>query len=311
MIRENIDRVFKGIVAFNMRNDTEAIPHSDDFIKQMESQYGFSQKELEIMIDILKESHKILVMEISREDKVKKVDKILGYVDADLVTVTRLKNQYFRYLQDEYEKDTGKKKTAGQIIKELIPRLQYINNMPMGRLLNKTMMIDEFERLLEKEYKNYTEEYKEENLLLQIDINKEVIQGVLKEKSGVSADETDEEESEEIIKADNPDNSKRAVDSPQYKDFVEHSNEKSVRKLLSIYGVDFFYRVNLRKKKFQYLREVLASGVLDRKKDLVLLKDMLKKIKANLILDKELQEFHQEILSLDRELSRAINFCKK
>ncbi len=307
MIRENVDRVFRGIIGCNQRYDSYSIPHSDDFFKQMESQYGFTKLEVETMVSILKESHKILVMEIAKEDKLKKIDKIMGYVDADLVTLSKMKGIYYRFLEDEYEKDTGRKKTASQIIKELIPRMMYINNSPMGRLLNKTMMLDEFERLLEKDYKNYTEESKEENLVIQIDINKEILQGIINEKGKSQKKEEPEKEKKDekkIVK-------KRAVDSPQYGEFLENSSKKSVQKLLNIYGVDFFFRVNLRKKKFSYLKEVLSSGELDRKKDLILLKEMLKKIKSNLIIDKDLQEYHEEILSLDRELSRAINFSKK
>jgi uncharacterized protein YihD (DUF1040 family) len=56
---------------------------------------------------------------------------------------------------------------------------------------------------------------------------------------------------------------------------------------------------------------VLDTGVIDRKSDLMILKEMLKKIKENMDFDKELDKFYDEIMSLDRKVSRNISFSKK
>ncbi len=306
MIRGNIDRIFKSIIAFNMRNDLQAIPHSDEFLKEMELLFGFSSKEVEIVIEILKDSHKILVMDVQREEKTRNIPLIQGYVDADIVTVSKLKGIFSGYLEDEYERDSGEDLSADLIVKKLLPRMQYINNTPMGILLNKVMMLTDFEFLLERDYKEYFDEYKENSLLVQIDLKKDLIQNILNEKGGAKLELSEEEKSssDKVL-------NKRAMDSPKYDDFSEASSFKSVNKLLSIYGVEFFFRVNLRKKKFAYLQEVLDTGVFDRKKDLMLLKEMLKVIKSNLVLNKDLMEYYDEIFSLDRALAKAITFCKK
>lgn len=302
MNKELIDRVFKRIVAINCYNNLESIPHSDVFIKETEALLGVSNQELDLIISILKESHKIFVMEISREDSNNKVEKILGYVDADLLTIQKLRDIFHRALMDDYEKETGKRKAPGQIIKEMIPQLHYINHTPRGRLLNKAIMLDEYSRLLEKDYKEYTEEWKEENLKLQLSVNEDLMASYSNEKK----------KSEEVIvpeiKQTKP---VRAVDSPLIDDFSKQVSAGAITRVLHIYGVDFFFRVNLRQYKFDYLSQVLDTGVIDRKSDLLTLKEMLKKVKENMDLDKELDNHYDEIMSLDRKVSRNISFSKK
>lgn len=310
MIRDKIDRIFRSIVAQNALLNLNSIPHSDVFLKEMEALHGLSRSEIEVILSILKESHKIMIMEISREDKSRNLEKITGYADSDLITLQKLRDVFHRALTEDYEKDTGKKKTAHQIIKELIPRLNYINHTPLGRVLNKAIMLEEFVRLIEKDYKEYTEEWKELNLQVQLDINSSLLNGfeVLRKKK-------DKPEEVEVKKAPvnkrEPQAYVRAVDTPLHDEFMTQVNSASVNKLLQIYGVDFFFRVNLRKCNFEYISQVLDTGVIDRRADLMLLRDMIKTVKNHLGVDAELESHYDEIMSLDRKISRFISFSKK
>lgn len=302
MNKELIEKVFKKIVAVNTLFNVDAIPHSDVFLKEMEYTYGLSLSELDLIINMLKDSHKIFIMEITRDNADKKIEKILGYVDADILTIQKLRDIFHRALMDGYEKDIGKRKSSGQIIKELIPQLQYINHTPVGKLLNKVIMLDEYARLLEKDYKEYTEEWKEENLAVQLSINEELLKKYAEEKNApVLVEEPADQQKKKPA---------RAVDSPMIDDFTKQSGV-SITKVLNIYGVSFFCRVNLRQYKFDYLAQVLDSGVIDRKSDLIILKDMLKKVKDNMDNDIELEKYTNEIMSLDRKVSRCISFSKK
>lgn len=305
MIRTNVDRIFRSIVAQNALLNLNSIPHSDVFYKEMESLYGLSKSEIDVIISILKESHKILVMEISREDKNRKIDKILGYVDADLMTLQKLRDIFHRALTDDYEKENGKKKSSHQIIRELIPRLQYINHTPLGRVLNKAIMLDEYIHMIEKDYKEFTEEWKEENLKTQLSINKELLDGFTGEKKAEALPEDNETAPKRKAAY------VRAVDTPQHQEYMDQVNSGSINKLLQIYGVDFFFRVNLRKCNFEFISQALDTGVIDRKKDLMDLKEMLKTIKNNLGSDAELEKHYDEIMSLDRKISRFISFSNK
>ncbi len=307
LLRSKIDRIFKSIVAQNALHNVNSIPHSDQFFKEMESSFGFSKSEIDVILSILKESHKIMVMEISREDKSRKIDKVQGYVDSDLMTLQKLRDIFHKVLVEDYEKENGKKRTAHQIIKELIPRLQYINHTPLGRVLNKAIMLEEYVRVIEKDFKEYTEDWKEENLKLQLDLNKDILSGFQNEKKKKDLVPEETEKKQPVKRSSYV----RAVDTPQAEEFMKEVNSASVNKLLQIYGIDFFFRINLRKCNFDYISQALDTGVIDRKKDLMLLKDMLKTVKNHLGQDTELESHYEEIMSLDRKISRFISFSKK
>ncbi len=300
-IQENIEKVFRRIVSKNSLLDSNAIPHSDVFYNEIESSLGLTKAEIEIIISILREAHKIFVIEITKEDKGKKLDKVQGYIDADYNTVQKLKTVFHRLLEGEYENYAGKKKTAHQIIKEMIPKLHYINNSPMGRILNKAIMLDEYDRLLDREYKEYTEEWKEENLKIQIEINSAILKEIIDEKN--SPPPKMEVPVKKVVR--------RAVDSPLHDDYLKQSSRSSINKLLKIYGIEFFFRVNLRNYKFSYLKSILESGVIERKQDLLVIKEMIAKVKSNISVDRDLENYADDIQALDRIMTRLISFSKK
>jgi hypothetical protein len=300
-IQENIEKVFRRIVSKNSLLDSNAIPHSDVFYNEIESSMGLTKAEIDIIISILDESHKIFVMEISKEDKGKKIEKVQGYIDADYNTVQKLKTVFHRLLEGEYENYAGKKKTAHQIIKEMIPKLHYINNSPMGRILNKAIMLDEYDRLLDRGYKEYTEEWKEENLKIQIEINSGIFKDINAEKNSPPPE----------IEAPVKKAVRRAVDSPLHEDYLKQSSRSSINKLLKIYGIEFFFRVNLRNYKFTYLKSILESGVIERKQDLLVIKGMISKVKNHIEVDRDLENYADDIQALDRIMTRLISFSKK
>lgn len=300
-----VDKVFKRIVSHNLRLNTDSIPHSDLFQNEAMSLFGISKNELDVILSILKESHKILIMEIAKEEPRKHLEKISGYVDADLITLQKLKEVYQNALMAEYESQYRKKSTAGQIIKELIPRMAYINHSPLGKLLNKALMLDEFERHVEKNYREFTEEWKEENFRIQLSVNQDFLDNIGREKKNAAA----EKEAEPALLK--PEKSQRAVDSPLHQEYQKQNSGESLSKMLQIYGADFFYRVNLRKYNFSIIEQAIDGGVITRKQDLLLLKDMLRHMRSNFGIDSELENFYDDIMSLDRKISRSLTFSKK
>lgn len=306
MKKDIVDRVFKRIVVHNLRLDFNSIPHSDEFQNEIISLYGITKNELDVILSILKESHKILVMEIAKEEPRKNLDRIAGYVDADIMTIQKLKEFFYNALMSEYEKEYRNKKTAGQVIKELIPKLIYIKHTALGKILNKAIMLDEFERHVEKNYREFTEEWKEENFRIQLSINEEFLNNIGSGEKP-SANNRREPDAAEII----PVKSKRAVDSPLHQEYQKQNGSDSIAKMLQIYGVDFFCRVNLRKYNFELIEQALDSGVIARKQDLVVLKDMLRQMRGNLGIDSELEKYYDDIMDLDRKVSRCLSFVKR
>ncbi len=292
MLKDLVDEIFKMIVSQNYLDSIDAIPHSDSFYKKVESNLGIDQKSYNKVMSILKESHKILTIEISKADEEHDLERIEGYVDADISTVKRLKEHFQRVLVDMYEEEYNQRLPVHQVIRELFPKMNRISKTPLGYIANKAIMLDEFEKLIEKEYTEYNEDWKAkklEELLLRHESTFVVGKSKLEAPSNKKPEMKKEYE--------------RAVDSKKYNDFSKYS----LNKVLQIYGVEFFFRINLRKYNFDYITELIERRKIDRKSDLKLLKEMIHKMKNNYKRDPKLTNYEKQIRKLDRTVSRFIN----
>ncbi len=297
MLGENVDIIFKAVISQNSLNSREAIPHSDEFKRKIESTHGFSPDFIEECIQLLKDAHKIFIIEIVQEDEARDIKKVEGYIDADLSTVRRLKNIYQKLLQDLYEEEHHQRMMAHQVIRELFPKMHMYNNTPLGYIANKAIMTEEYELLLEKDFSQYTESWKEEKLA-----------ELLRERGGEleqTLAESDREAEEEAARQEAEKEAKRAVDSKQGKELASPGGAKSIDKVLQIYGVEFFYRVNLRKYNFELIKKVIETRKITRRDDLLLLKEMIQKIKVNAHRDPGLADHLDELYELERTISRT------
>jgi len=309
MLKKYVDLIFKTILSQNAKNNIDAIPHSDIFFKDMNVTHGIETNFVKILLDILKESHKILIIEIAKEDENKKIPSIEGYIDADLSSIRKLKIVFQKALVNEYEEQYNKRIMVHKIIREIFPQMNRLNNSPIGMLANKAIMLEEYEMLLEKEYGQYTETWKQEKLNELLEKNKDV---VLKEKP--DRKKTDDEkkalESVQTKQKKGKAIPKRAVDSKEFNAYSDEISSFSINRMLSLYGINFFYRVNLRNYKFSFIQRAIETGGIARKSDLILLKNMIEKIKRNIDNDSKIQENIQEIHRLERAISRAMIFGK-
>jgi len=287
--------IYKKIEEYNKKLNLDAIPHSDVFFKEMNSFFGVENDNLRSIIHILKEAHMLFVFEVAREDKNRDVDSIDGFVIADLSVIRTLKTFFQNNLMDIYEDEFNKRLMPHQIVQEILPRMHAFQNSPIGSLANKSVMLQEYEHLIDKEYQDYTEEWKKIKLEELVKLNEDNI--------NLFTPKAKKEKEKKKVK--------RAVDSDSYDEYAELQKKGSLRKVLNIYGVDFFFRVNLRKHNFNYISSVIESQYIDRKSDLLKLKDMIQKIKLNMVTDSELQSQSTEIYNLDRVLSRYIRVSKK
>lgn len=296
-----IIEIFNAIVKGNMKENRDAIPHSDIFSKEITTRIGIDDLMFENIIILLRDAHKIFVFEISKEDKNRNVTHVQGYVDADMTTIRRLKLVFQDLLVGLYEEEYGRKTMAGQAIAELFPKINTIANTPLGYIANKAIMLDEYERLLEKKFNDYTEDTKE--LLLEDLINerKDLFQkDITKVNEQLKAKE---EEKKQAKKAPRNKNQRRAVDSHEAASFDDNKKDLPVSKLISIYGIDFFLRVHLRRYEFDLIKSTVEQGHLRRPDELKKLKTFLTKIKQNASNDPGIDEHMSELYSLDRVVS--------
>ena len=294
ILEKSILEVFNLIKKENSQNTLEAIPHSDTFAKNIQSLLGISVTDLTLIVNLLKEAHKIFIFEIAKEDRDREIRKIEGFVETDLQTITRLKNYYQTKLMEEYEQKFNKRIMVHQIVKEIFPKIHIINNTQLGFIANKAIMLEEFENLINKEYIEYSEKWKDEKL-----------QEIIKENEKIIFKENKTESAQNESTGDKSDLSqRRAIDSEEYKSYSTKQSKESIKKLLKIYGVDFFYRVHLRKYDFETLINAIEMNEINRRSDLKKLKDLIKKIKMNYHRDKELANYNDDIHRLERVISR-------
>jgi hypothetical protein len=102
----------------------------------------------------------------------------------------------------------------------------------------------------------------------------------------------------------------RAVDAPQYKEFADKESQYPLQRILNIYGIDFFVKVQFRKYKFSYVRKIIEDKQIVKKKDLLFIREMISKVKDSdkLGRDSNLESCRDEINRLERAVTHAIYF---
>jgi hypothetical protein len=298
---DTIEEIFQEINKQNALMGMRAIPHSDDFMKYIASSMGIEADLVRRIIRVLLNSHRIFSMEIVAEDSVRSIPRVEGYVVADINVVRRLKSYFQSELMVEYEKQYQKRYLFHQIVKEIFPVMRSLNSTHIGQLANKAIMLEEFERLLEKNFVEYTDEWKDEHLKRELaganlPVDQSGATGHAEKAAAVGG---------------RPERGKpvsRAIDSRQYEDFVSKSNSYPLQRILKIYGVNFFIQVNLRKYQFSYLKRLVEDGQLSRRSDLLLLREMIQTVKTNMHRDAGISSHINELYDLEKSVTHRLFF---
>ena len=305
MAQSVIEEVFEEIKKENSRNDSAAIPHSDLFIKTAAGMIGISPDLVKKIIQVLIASHRIFSFEIILEDGLRQTPSVSGYVVTDLNVVRRLKNFFQRELMSAYNRQYNKNLLVHQIIKEIFPVINSFNNTPLGAIANKAIMLAEFENLMEKNFNEYTEDFKEKQF--RVEVSKANFEKFIEKK-----DKPAEKGAPAQGKAARPgEKSLRAVDSKTYGDFISKTNKYPLKRILNIYGADFFFKVNLRKYQFTYLKQLINDSQISKRSDLMLLKDMLRTVRSNAGKDAQLKDHMDEIFDLEKAVVHQLYFSGK
>lgn len=307
MIRKLAQDMHTLIIQANAKENMEAIPHSDQFMREVTSLFSIEPHLAKQVITMLRESHKIFSIEVVQEDKNKEIKKIEGYVDTDLKTVKRLKNLFQNALMDEYEHQHGRRLMTHQIIKEIYNRIAMFKNTPLGQLANKAIMLEEYENLIEKNYVEYSDSWKVKKM-----------NELLEQTEALLAEEESKKNTSNEANALKNDDKEaknrdrlRAVDTVPNDDLSQALSPHSINKMIQIYGVNFFFRVQMRKYHFRQLREIIETGSFFKRDDLKLLKDMIKTIRASYARDPELANHTEEINKLDQSVSHQILYVRR
>jgi hypothetical protein len=303
MLKKIAEEVFKKIIEHNAKGNHDSIPHSDLFEKEILSLTGIDKSEVARIIKLLKDAHKIFTFEIIKEDKENDIIRIDGYVETDLQTIRKLKNYFQKFLMDEYEKQYNKRLLVHQIVKDIYARPNFYKNTMIGQIGNKAIMLEEYENYIERNFTEYTENWKSNKLSELVALEADVKMADAPAPTPTPAKQAAPGNAR---KPGGAPVTMRAVDSPQYQNYSSDKGTQSLDKVLQIYGMEFFFRINLRKYNFELLRQIVESGLIDRRSDLLLLKDMIQKMKSNIGRDPGLAEYTEKIYKLERIISRQM-----
>ncbi len=310
MPKSIIDEIYEEIRKQNSNNDTTAIPHSDDFIRKASSLVGANPDLVKRILQVLVNSHKIFSFEIILPDALRDLPGIDGYVVADLNVVRRLKNVFYKELTYLYNQQFNKTSQAHQIIKDIFPVIRSFNNTPLGITANKAIMLEELEKLMEKHFNEYTEDYKEKQFNLEISrANLERL--IPAEKTRPAQEKKSSEKKMPTASPAAAEKSQRAVDSQSYNEFIVKKSKYPLQRILNIYGIDFFCKVNLRNYQFRYLQQLVKDGQISKRSDLMHLREMLKTVRQNMNIDPKLKEHEDEIFELEKTIAHYLYFSSK
>lgn len=303
-----LDDIYHEIELKNKELSPQAIPHSDSFTKHVLAAMGLSPENLRRAILLLCDSHRIFSMEIVAQDSNRGIDRVEGYIIADRFLIGNLKSYFQDLLCQLYEKQFNKHLLVHQVIKEIFPIIKSFNNTDLGQVANKTIMLMEYERLIEKDPQEYNDEYKEKKMI-EIAI-REKIAFTPRDGKTIMPPQAESAPAADRTSTTAPAGGgfSRAVDTPEYQDFTEKKNKYPIQRILNIYGIDFFIKVSLRKYQFDYLRQLVEDRQITKKEDLILLKSTIERVKDNIFQDKELEKNRNAIYALERTVSHAIYF---
>lgn len=310
-----LNEIYDEIKKRNSLENAKSIPHSDEFINLISASVGVPVNLVKSIIKVLTNAHKIFIIEIVAEDTVRGIPRVEGYVITDLVLMRKMKAFFQKELVYMYNTQFNKGLMVHQVIKEIFPVIRSFNNTPIGEVANKSIMLEEFEKLIETNFIEYTEEWKEQQLAEEMDKAgiKRVKAGV--GDTGMATLETGE--SGDTLVAEVKDGTRfrltRTVDSERYKKFITRSKSKSypLQRILNIYGIRFFLQTHLRRYQFSYLIQIIEDRQITKRSDLLILKDMLKKIKMNIDIDPNLIKHKDDIYNLERTISHYIYFSDR
>ena len=312
MAQSIIHEVYEEIRKCNNRNDSTAIPRSDEFNGVTAAVLGINPEFLGKIIKVLQNAHWIFSFEIILADQMRDIPSVEGFVACDITVVRRLKNVFQRELMHEYNHQNNKNYMVHQIIKEIFPVMRSFNNTPIGELANKAIMLEELEKLMEKGYSQYTVEYQEQQLALEVskaNLDK-LIEGS-RQKTKEEAAPPELTPRPATARKNKGEVTSRAVDSRTYGDFISKNSKYPLKRILNIYGIDFFYKVNLRSYQFSYLMKIINDGQISRRSDLQNLRDMLKTVRSNISRDPNLKEHIDGIYELDKAIIHQLYFSEK
>jgi hypothetical protein len=298
-LEELLEAIYIVIRKRNTERGPFAVPQSDEFFDKITKDYSLIPYSIPNLIKILVDSHKIFSFVIVEADHKERVRRVDGFVVTEGNIIKLLLEFFSDELVRVYSHEFSTKYSVERIIKEFIPKLKEYNNTPLGNTANIVINLMSLQSLLERNIMIYGAKWQEKQIKLEIE-KSDPLSGFIDMKAG----EMENHEAGATVIQEN--NSRRAVDSGKYEDFRKYQSKNSLDKTLTVYGIEFYTRVCFRDYQFSLVFKIIDDDFLKDPDDLMTVKKMLQKIRANSDQDLNLQKFAKDINDLEKLINQKL-----
>ncbi|MCW7463350.1 hypothetical protein ND812_14730 [Leptospira sp. 3 VSF25] len=271
----------------------EKIPTSDTHLRVWSSQLARTEEDIRKLLTSLRDSHYIFIVSIVSPDPNLFVYGEDAYVFAEPFILNELKKHAEESLEKLYEASNYKRKSAFQITRELFPKIKEFNNTPLGRSINLSVMLEEFQRMLTAQSYEYTDQWRRNKL-----------QEIYKDEVLVA---------EELANNANfreNDPTKRAID--QLKDQAPKEKiDSNWVKAKENFSTEFLLRVHFRKYEFDIVKKLIQSGKLKEEKDIKYVRDTIQLMESRMEQDNLLKRYANEMVELRRYAQAKLNMIRQ
>lgn len=271
----------------------EKIPTSDTHLRIWSSQLARSEEDLRKLLNALRDSHFIFIVSIVSPDPNLFVYGEDAYVFAEPFILNELKKHSEDSLEKLYEASNYKRKSAFQITRELFPKIKEFNNTPLGRSINLSVMLEEFQRMLTAQSYEYTDQWRRNKL-----------QEIFKDEVMIA-----EELANNASLRDN-DPTKRAVDILKEQSPKEKIDSNWI-KAKENFSTEFLLRVHFRKYEFDIVRKLIQSGKLKEEKDIKYVRDTIQTMENRMEQDNLLKRYANDMIELRRYAQAKLNMIRQ
>jgi hypothetical protein len=298
-LEELLKTIYIDIRKQNCERSPQAIPQSDIFFEYLTKTYSVIPYAIPNLIKILVDVHKIFSFKIVEADRKNSIRRVEGFVVVEGNIIKSLLEFFTDELIREYSHEFSAKYSVEKIIKEFFPKLDEYNNTTLGKTANIVINLMSFQSTLERAIMQYNPKWQEKQIRIEIeksdDLSSFIDQpgGNLQNRGGGAAHDAD-------------DKNRRITDTPKYEEFKKYMSRNTIEKTLTVYGMEFYSRVCFREYQFSLVQKLIEDDHINDVDDLLIVKKVLRKTRANSDQDLNLQKYAHDINDLEKAINDKI-----
>lgn len=282
----------------NLSSGPDYIPSSDSAHKKLFASIVDTDETFVYYMRMLKDAHYIFVIKLVEPDDKLMIQGIDGYISAEVSVIAKMKERSFHELEAAYEHQFYKRKPASSLTRELLTEVRRYNNTPLGRALNLSIMLQQYEQIMASQFSEFTDSWKKNKL-----------QGLVPNSGGpVAGPEPHEEDLSEFsgMQIKEP-GSKRAVDSREIASIEAMDRSGKWGEAVSKFGTEFLLRIHFRKYEFEKVKYLIRTKKIAAETDLRYIRDTIRKMEERTGIDPALLKYKQQMSDVKRAAQMRLN----